>query len=231
MADADVNVVLARYAERAERYDEMKDFMAARVQSGTALNYEERDMFSAAFKSALSGRRAAVRVAMAMAQEGPPEEAHHARGYRTKVEAELTDICQRCISLIDSILLQNPGSDEAKIFYLKMAGDYWRYMAEFAEDMKKREHGSQANAYYTQGFNDAVVLPTTHPTRLGLALNFSVFLHEVEGQTEQAIEKASSALHAALGDQERLQTETTKEESMLTMQLLQDNLQLWSPQC
>lgn len=192
------------------------------------LNYEERDMFSLAFKSALSGRRQAVRIAMMFEQQDPAN-ANLAAGYRSKVEAELTDVCSGCTNLIASYLLPNPGDDEAKIFYLKMMGDYFRYMAEFAEDLKKQENASQAQAYYAQGFQEAAqVLPTIHPTRLGLALNFSVFLHEVAGQTREAIATAESAFGAACADADALAVSPTRDESTVSMQLLQDNLALWS---
>ncbi|CAL1140067.1 unnamed protein product, partial [Cladocopium goreaui] len=89
--DETVLVTLARVAERAERYDEMADFMKQRVQVGSALNPEERDMFSAAFKNSLTERRHAVRVAAGVEQmelsEGREAYASLAGGYRSKMEA------------------------------------------------------------------------------------------------------------------------------------------------
>lgn len=40
-----VSLELARVAERAERYDDMADYMQARVMEGQPLDTEERDMF------------------------------------------------------------------------------------------------------------------------------------------------------------------------------------------
>jgi len=226
---ADINVTLAKYAERADRFDEMKDFMASRVKTGRELDYEERDMFSAAFKSALSGRRQAVRVAMAFenSDQRNAEQANLAAGYRTKVEAELTEVCSLCIDLISNYLLPQPGPADGKVFYLKMMGDYYRYMAEFAEPMKKQEIAQKALEFYSTGAQEALALSPTNPTRLGLALNFSVFLHEVAGQTQEAINQANAAFQAACANAAELATQETRDEASLTMTLLQDNLTLW----
>jgi 14-3-3 protein epsilon len=225
----DQNVVLARYAERAERFDEMVEYMAARVKTGAPLDSEERDMFSAAFKSALSGRRNAVRVAVSFERhaEGGPAQATLAAGYRSKVEVELTMVCENAISLLSTYLITNADSCEAKTFYFKMMGDYYRYMAEFADDAKKQPLAENASHFYHQGLTEGMSLPTTHPTRLGLALNYSVFLHEVACKTDEAVDTAKGAFECAMHDVHVLNDEATKQEAFLTLRLLQDNLQLW----
>lgn len=224
----DQNVLLAKYAERAERSDDMAEFMTARVQTGVPLNTEERDLFSAAFKSALSGRRQAVRVALSYSKN--PEyglEGTLAAGYRTKLDAEITQVCQNATTLLQNILLPNATDQESQTFYYKMTGDYYRYMAEFAEDAKKASMGSQATHYYNQGLIVAQYLSATHPTRLGLALNYSVFLHEVEGKTAEAIATAKGAFESGVMDANSIQDDQEKQEALLTLQLLQDNLALW----
>ncbi|CAE7839945.1 jmjd6-b [Symbiodinium sp. CCMP2592] len=122
--DAETLVTLARVAERAERYDEMANYMKMRVQMGSILNPEERDMFSAAFKNSLTERRVAVRVADGVEQmetlEGRDAHASLARGYRSKVEAELQSICEDALALLRSNLVPNAEAGEAKTFYLKM---------------------------------------------------------------------------------------------------------------
>jgi len=103
-------------------------------------------------------------------------------------------------------------------------------MAEFASDAKKRENAEQATQYYQQGLSEAAALPSTHPTRLGLALNYSVFLHEVVNERAQAIETAQRVYTEGLNELDSITDQSTKQEAELTLQLLRDNLFLWQGQ-
>ena len=70
-------------------------------------------------------------------------------------------------------------------------------------------------------------LAPTHPIRLGLALNFSVFYYEIMGQPDQACELAKNAFDDAIAELDTLNEESYKD-STLIMQLLRDNLTLWT---
>lgn len=236
MNDAEKAVILAHVAERAERYQEMAQFMTERVQKGGPLTAEERDLFSAAFKGALNGHRFAVRVAATMAAqetaEGHAHQASLALGYRSKVEAELKDVCDRALDVLKNHLVPAAEAGEPKAFYLKMQADYYRYEAEFAEaDSASRQEIAQlAEQSYTEATQEAQAnLQTTHPVRLGLALNFSVFQHEVLGETAAAVVTAQAALNNALADVAGLSEEASRDANQ-TIQLLRDNLELWSGQ-
>jgi len=236
MVEVDQNVILAKVAEQAERYDEMKDFMTERVALQTPLNLEERDMFSAAFKNALTGRRHAVRVAVSVQQQEAANADHGnaalAAGYKTKVEAELQGLCTEALQQLHHILVPMATPGEEKTFYLKMQGDYNRYLAEFAEGASRDEAASQALACYSAGLEAGALLDAAHPVRLGLALNFSVFQHEVICDTSQAITIATEAMESAsisLQGQDRT-TMPNYDDAHLTMRLLKDNLTLWNQQ-
>eukprot|EP00933_Yihiella_yeosuensis_P048016 TRINITY_DN4401_c0_g1_i2.p1 TRINITY_DN4401_c0_g1~~TRINITY_DN4401_c0_g1_i2.p1 ORF type:complete len:229 (-),score=61.27 TRINITY_DN4401_c0_g1_i2:357-1043(-) len=223
------SVTLARVAERAERYDEMSDFMKERVETGVPLNPEERDMFSAAFKNALTARRHAVRVAIAVADqegsEGRESNANLANSYRTKVEAELQEICDKALNLLKTILVDAASPGEAKTFYLKMQGDYFRYLSEFTKGGVHEQAARDASEAYSLGLQEAQALAATHPVRLGLALNYSVFQHEVLRETATAVGTATQALQEA----QVHGVSAEDNDAQLTMQLLADNLALWNP--
>ena len=66
-------------------------------------------------------------------------------------------------------------------------GDYHRYKAEFSSgDDRKLAAESSLVAYKSASDVAMVDLPPTHPIRLGLALNFSVFYYEILNSPERA---------------------------------------------
>mmetsp|Transcript_47216 Transcript_47216/g.119540 ORF Transcript_47216/g.119540 Transcript_47216/m.119540 type:complete len:224 (-) Transcript_47216:118-789(-) len=219
-------IVLAQVAERAGRYDDMADYMKERAEQGAPLNSEERDMFSAAFKNALTERRQAVRVALSMAQHevhaGRQSQSDLALGYKSKVASELQEICNKALSVLESHLVASAVDPESKTFFLKMQGDYYRYLAEFAEGDARAKAATSAAAAYGAGMQAALGLSPVHAGRLGLALNFSVFLHEVIQDNEAAKRTASQAY-----DEGAQHEGSANDDAALTLNLLADNLQLW----
>merc|ERR1719213_378991 len=78
------------------------------------------------------------------------------------------------LALLSDSLIPQAKDAESKVFYHKMKGDYFRYIAEFTEGDKKSGAANSAKAAYDDAMGAASELAVTHPIRLGLALNFSV---------------------------------------------------------
>jgi 14-3-3 protein epsilon len=145
-------------------------------------------------------------------------------------------ICKEVIGLIESVLIRGQAADEARVFYLKMAGDYYRYLAEFMDRSagfhdKAKERYQLALDIATgdneKDGNGVGALPSTHPIRLGLALNYSVCFYEILGEKILACKLARKAFEDAIKKLDELDEHSYKD-STLIMQLLRDNLTLWS---
>jgi 14-3-3 protein epsilon len=219
-------VFLASTAEKAERYEDMCKFMSALVNwtstNNSDLTVEERNLFSVAYKNVIGARRASWRTLNA--EDNKFDDL--VSDYKKKVELELSNICKDVLSLLeDKLLKSSVKTPESSVFYLKMIGDYYRYLAEFAAT---EGYDKKAANYYGQAMEIArEKLDPTDPIRLGLALNYSVCFYEILKDKKKACDLAKSAFDQAISKLDQLSEESYKD-STLIMQLLRDNLTLWT---
>ncbi|XP_076127860.1 tyrosine 3-monooxygenase/tryptophan 5-monooxygenase activation protein, theta polypeptide a [Alosa pseudoharengus] len=220
----------AKLAEQAERYDDMAASMKEVTEQGVELSNEERNLLSVAYKNVVGARRSAWRVISSIEQktEGNDKKLQMVKEYREKVESELRDICNDVLELLNKHLIEKSTNPESKVFYLKMKGDYYRYLAEVAAGEDKKETITNSQGAYQEAFDiSKSEMQPTHPIRLGLALNFSVFYYEILNSPEQACSLAKQAFDEAIAELDTLNEDSYKD-STLIMQLLRDNLTLWT---
>ncbi|WAR02773.1 1433E-like protein [Mya arenaria] len=240
MADREDNVYQAKLAEQAERYDDMVAAMKKVVElSNKELSVEERNLLSVAYKNVIGARRASWRILTASEQRLEEKKAGGneiglIRKYRAQVESELRKICGDVIDLLKSSLIkeatdsEEESQGESQVFYSKMQGDYYRYLAEFSTGDDRKKYSEEALVAYERANKVALgKLKPTHPIRLGLALNFSVFFYEILNSPERACSLAKAAFDDAIAELDSLNEDSYKD-STLIMQLLRDNLTLWT---
>lgn len=236
--DKDDLVQKAKLAEQAERYDDMAEAMKKVTELGMDLSNEERNLLSVAYKNVVGARRSSWRVISSIEAktEGSKPKQEMAKQYREKVEEELREICNDVLTLLDTHLISKGKPAESQVFYLKMKGDYYRYLAEVNNQGNKEDkvdkqvteviHSSRSA--YQDAFDVArKEMQPTHPIRLGLALNFSVFYYEILNSPDKACELAKRAFDEAIAELDTLNEDSYKD-STLIMQLLRDNLTLWT---
>jgi len=228
--DREDSVQRAKLAEQAERYDDMAASMKKVTERGEELSNEERNLLSVAYKNVVGARRSSWRVISSIEQktEGNERKQTMAREYREKVEKELDEICQDVLGLLNNHLVPKASNAESKVFYLKMKGDYYRYLAEVASGDKKPGVVSESEKSYQSALDIAKEqMQPTHPIRLGLALNYSVFFYEILNAPDRACHLAKQAFDDAIAELDTLNEDSYKD-STLIMQLLRDNLTLWT---
>ena len=115
------------------------------------------------------------------------------------------------------------------MFLFLRKGDYYRYLTEILQEDRRKEFADKALEAYTTAEKAASHLQPTHPIRLGLALNFSVFYYEILDSPDKACKLAKAAFDEAVSELDPLSgNESQYKESTLIMQLLRDNLTLWT---
>lgn len=224
-------VYMAKISEQAERYDEMAKFMKDVIQLDANLSVEERNLLSVAYKNVIGTRRASLRIISSIEQKaeskGHTSQVEQIKEYRKTIEKELYDVCNDILDLLNTTLISNAFDDEAKVFYYKMQGDYHRYIAEYASGEDRSKSVDQAHQAYEKANEIAKALQPIHPIRLGLALNYSVFYYEILNSPSKACALAQNAFDDAINELDSV-SEDSYRDSTLIMQLLRDNLTLWT---
>lgn len=224
----------AKLSEQAERYEEMVECMRnVAITEGNELSVEERNLLSVAYKNVIGSRRASWRVlsSIEVREQQKGEDSPRLpliKKFRAQVEKELSKICTEVNDLLEKHLIPQATGAEAKVFFYKMKGDYFRYLAEFLSgDERKAASESSQSAYKEASSIAATELASTHPIRLGLALNHSVFYYEIMNSPDRACQLAKQAFDDAIAELDSLPEDSYKD-STLIMQLLRDNLTLWT---
>ena len=228
----DEHIYMAKVCEQTERFDDMLTYIKKVLEFNEDLSVEDRNLLSVAYKNSVGTRRTAWRVLSSIETK---EEAKNStflpllREYKAKIEGELDQICDEIIKLLDDKLIKSSkGNSQSEVFYLKMSGDYFRYIAEYATGDKHKNAAEKAYQAYSKANEIAQKsLETTNPIRLGLALNFSVFYYEVRNDPKQACQLAKQAFDDAIADIEKIEEENYKDSTTI-MQLIRDNLTLWT---
>jgi len=232
---------LAQAADSAERHEDVCFYLQKLVvEQDGKLDDEQRNLFSVGFKNVVGTLRSAWRQ-LREHEYATAEDASITKQvldkYLNIIKNQVLAKCQEVVGLLQDSEggIKIPSGDEEShveeaVFYLKMKGDYYRYMAEVDKTFKDasgKTFGDQAAEAYEEAQEKAEKLNATHPTRLGLALNQSVCYFEIKGDNNKACECAKKAFDQAIQKLDTLNDETYKD-STLIMQLLRDNLTLWT---
>lgn len=138
MSSVEESIFLARVAEQAERFEDMVNFLKPVLDAkGGDVSSDERNLLSVAFKNLISSKRTAWRTISAIEQNPKYQKFADALiNYKKKIEEGLYRDCETVIELIRSKVLSKQSGEEAKAFFVKMVGDYYRYIAETAQGAK-----------------------------------------------------------------------------------------------
>ena len=143
-------IFMARVAEQAERFDDMVDFLREVINAKDSdFTTEERNLLSVGFKNLIGGKRTALRTIAAIEQN--PKYSKYSDAltkYKRRIEDELFDQCILIVNLVKDKCLRVASNSESKAFFLKMIGDYYRYVAESAQGDKLNQVKNGALEFY-----------------------------------------------------------------------------------
>lgn len=223
-------VYLSKLYEKAERFDDMVKFINKYVELNPCLTHEERNILSAGYKNVISSKRASWRLLNSMEKKEEKKNTSQLqciKEVKTNIEKELSKICKEIQEVIDKYLIPNAKDSENKVFFLKLKGDYHRYMGEYSTGNEFNIAVNEAEKAYKEAYEiSEKEIPITNSTRLGLALNYSVFYYEIKNLKEEACNIAKDAFNEAMKVLDELEKIKAKD-TLLIIQLLKENLILW----
>ena len=221
----------AKVSVEAGRSEETIDYMEYIIKNKNSdLTEEERNLISVASKNCVSTKRAAWRSIYGIEVKEKANSSkylHLVSDLKSKLEKELLVACERMLGFIDNYLLKMSSSPESKVFYLKLKGDYFRYIAEFSMGNNHGEIAEKSLQAYKQASEAAADLKCNNPIKLGLALNYSVFYYEVLNSPIDAINIANAAFNEGITNLENIVEHQYKDATNI-LQLLKENINMWS---
>ena len=229
--ERDLKFFMARVADQADRHADVIDYIKQIIEIDADLTADERNLLSVAYKALTGNRRTALRSVNAFLDDpqihGTAERENRLKELRETLLKELDDYCNQIVALVDEKLIGAAKDTVTKVFYEKLKADYYRYSVEFKTDADREDGAQKAKASYEKAMELASELSKANPQFLGLALNYSVFLYEIIGQKQEAITLADKSFREAVNHIDKLD-EDEYSEATLILQLLKDNVQLWT---
>lgn len=226
----------AKLADQAQRYEDLRLYITKITRAEIEISLDERNLFYTAFRNCICARRNAWNpVSVLEEKEKHKVETWRVqvlKNYRDRLESEIREICNEVIDIIDTCRLRFSSNIEERVFYLKMKGDSYRYLAEIdtkdeIETPAESNSSKSFEAYETATELALNVLKPANPVRLGVALNFAVLYYEVFHTSGRAINLATTAMEEGKAGLEDLNSVDSAEASII-IKLLDENIKHWS---
>ena len=219
---------LAQVALIAERYFDASKYIEELIKKKKEdLTKEEKNIFYKSFKYVVNSKRSAwLSINYLEEKEKNDERMEIIKNYKNIIEKDILDICKNVITLINNFLLTKAVIDESKMFYLKMKGDYYRYLCEFKALNENKNYLEESEKNYKNAIDLSQNISWIGTIKLGLYLNYSVFIYEIKKDTKKAIQIAKEAVKSAKKYSDKIKEEEDKD-AEITIQVLKENINYW----
>ena len=186
MSEIDDKLYLARVCHLSGLPEEaLKYIEEVIILKNGDINEEEKNLLFNSLKTLINFRRESWRTINALESKEIKNNSHllpRVTELKLSLAEEIKKLVDKGIELIDKKLLKENISDELKVTYHKIKGDYIRYIIELTSKDKEEEINilkDQADENYKIGLNLSESLNNLSTTKISLILNYSVFLYEV----------------------------------------------------
>ena len=211
-------IFFSMLAQQTNRYEEMISYLQTYIstQLKEEISKNLRNLLYIAYKNHFNPLRNSLKVIIAYETKEKRKEISlylpYIQEYKTKIETLLTNSVNNILNFIESVIKNNTINNniENKIFFLKLKADFNRYMCEISQGELKEKVRGDALLFYQESYSISKDLYILNITKLGLVLNYMIFLYEVMNDIEQSIKIGSENLEKAKNEIESLENNESK---------------------
>ena len=226
-------IYLAMLAEQCERYKDMIEILENLInKKKEEINSEEKNLISIAYKNYISEIRNSINIIISYENKELLKEKSfyldYIKEYKEKIIKELEIECIKICNSIENIIKPKLETKELKVFFGKLKGDYYRYIAENTEGEIKNKYSNLSLNTYKESLIEAENLNYKNSNKLGLLLNLSVFYYEVNFNFNEELNLAKDTLNKVKNALNGLDEDNEEfKDSISILNLLNDNIKLW----
>ena len=222
---------LAQFENSIERNEQAIEVLKELADKNPDFDQKDRQLLVLIFKNAIDPIRETIRSLRAhQRSEEEQQNANITQLLKENIDKSLSKLnvlCQSGLDLVQKTLIPACKYAEGIAFYQKLNGDLYRYLTEFSEGEEHDKMKASAKEAYTSALEAAQQLSPANPTRLGVILNFAVFKYEHADEKDDAKVMVSNAIKSS-GTEIGNLSESTKQESLNVIDVMQKNLASWS---
>ena len=224
---------LAMLAEQCERYKDMIEILENLINiKKEEMNLDEKNLISIAYKNYISEIRSAISIIITYENKEISKEKspylEYIKEYKEKIIKELEIECLKICNSIENIIMPKLETKEKKVFFGKLKGDYYRYIAENTEGEIKQKYSDLSLKTYNETLIEANNLNYKNSNKLGLLLNLSVLYYEVNLNFNEALNLAKDTLNKGKEELNGVDEDNEQfKESISILNLLNDNIKMW----
>jgi lipopolysaccharide biosynthesis regulator YciM len=225
-------IYLSKLYEKAERYPDMLKAIRKMIELNPKLKKEECDILSTGYKNMITDKRNSWRILNSMERREKKNKKSkiikNILEIKSHIEKEIREVCTELQILLDKYLIPNVEEYENEVYLYKLKADYYRYICEFAKEKEYEDNLKNSENFYEKAYNISIKnLPVNNCTRVGLALNYAIFLYEVKGDKKVAFDIAKKTFDESMKFVDDLEKPKCRD-TLLIIQLLKENLIFWS---
>ena len=187
------NLYLVRICHMSGQHELVIKYIEELIkQRNGNLPEEERNLLFSALKSLINFRRGSWRTVNALETKEKKNESRllpRVSQLKSQLYDEIYNYVNKGLQIIENQLWKNANSDELKVNYSKIKADYNRYLLELIPKENENtinELRNKVDENYKIGLSFCTNLSSTNSSKIGLILNYSVFLFENIGDQERA---------------------------------------------